>query len=301
MAKCGVCHRGCDLAEGQMGLCMARKCENGVVLAANYGAITSIALDPIEKKPLNLFYPGSKIISVGSYGCNLRCPFCQNHEISYGFLFDSAGSGGIDPDNSFFGGTRDQFPECRFLDPKDLAELAVEYVHGGNIGVAFTYNEPLVGYEYVIDAAKEVHRRGLKTVLVSNGCVTQEICEKVSEHIDAMNIDLKGFTDEYYEKVLGGSRQMVMDFITTAAKTSHMEVTTLIVPGYNDTEDEMKRISSWIAQLNEGNGAKTIALHISRYFPRFKMTDIPATDVDLIYKLADVARQELKHVFVGNC
>ena len=281
MAKCGVCHRGCDLAEGQIGLCMARKCENGVVVAANYGAITSIALDPIEKKPLNLFYPGSKIISVGSYGCNLRCPFCQNHEISYGFT--------------------NQFPECRFIDPGELAELAVEYVHGGNIGVAFTYNEPLVGYEYVVDAAKEVHRRGLKTVLVSNGCVTQDVCEKVSEHIDAMNIDLKGFTDDYYEKILGGSRQMVMDFIKTAARTSHMEITTLIVPGYNDTKEEMQRISSWIAELNEGDGAKTIALHISRYFPRFKMTDIPATDVDLIYSLADVARKNLEHVFVGNC
>ena len=279
MAICEVCHHKCNLNEGQTGFCMARKCEGGSVVAANYGQITSIALDPIEKKPLNLFYPGSKIISVGSYGCNLRCPFCQNHEISYG-LDD---------------------PECRYISPEELADIAEEYVNRGNIGVAFTYNEPLVGYEYVVDAAKEVHRRGLKTVLVSNGCASQVVCEEVSENIDAMNIDLKGFTDEYYEKVLGGSRQMVMDFIKTAAKTSHMEVTTLIVPGYNDTKEEMQRISSWIAELNEGDGAKTIALHISRYFPRFKMTDVPATDVDLIYSLADVARESLEHVFVGNC
>ncbi len=280
MAICNVCHRKCNLQEGQMGFCMARKCVDGVITAANYGAITSLALDPIEKKPLNLFYPGSKIISIGSYGCNLRCPFCQNHEISYDL---------------------DLFPDTRFLEVKDLAELAVEYVHGGNIGVAFTYNEPLVGYEYVVDAAKEVHNRGLKTVLVSNGCVSREICEKVTEHIDAMNIDLKGFTDEYYSKVLGGSRQMVMDFIECASKKSHMEVTTLIVPGYNDTTEEMEKLSDWIANLNGGSGAKEIALHISRYFPRFKMRDVPATNVGLIHKLAEVAGKNLEHVFIGNC
>ncbi len=279
MAICDVCHHKCNLNEGQTGFCMARKCEGGSIVPENYGQITSIALDPIEKKPLNLFYPGSKIISVGSYGCNLRCPFCQNHEISYGFTT----------------------PECRYMQPEELADIAEEYKVRGNIGVAFTYNEPLVSYEYVVDTAKEVHDRGLKTVLVSNGCVSRRVADEVSEHIDAMNIDLKGFTDEYYNKVLGGNRQMVMDFIETAARKCHMEVTTLVVPGYNDSEEEMKRISSWIAGLNGGNGAETIALHISRYFPRFKMMDVPATDVDLVYRLADVARQELKNVFEGNC
>ena len=304
MAVCNVCHHKCNLNEGQTGFCMARKCEDGKVVAENYGQITSIALDPIEKKPLNLFYPGAKIISVGSYGCNLRCPFCQNHEISYGF--EKTARNRNDGDDSDSGrrhdrADEDRFPECRYIAPEELAEIALEYEPAGNIGVAFTYNEPLVGYEYVIDAAKEVHARGMKTVLVSNGCVSQGICEQISEHIDAMNIDLKGFADEYYSKTLGGSRQMVMDFIETASKSCHMEVTTLIVPGYNDSEDEMKRISSWLAALNGGDGAATIALHISRYFPRFKMLDIPATDVDMIYRLADVARAELNNVFVGNC
>ncbi len=282
MAQCNVCHNKCEIKEGEKGLCRARICKDGRIECENYGHITSIALDPIEKKPLNLFYPGSMIVSVGSYGCNLRCPFCQNHEISYGF--------GREYDYGY-----------RDISPKELAQIAYEYKDHGNIGVAFTYNEPLVGYEYVVDASKEVHALGMKTVLVSNGNVSEEVADAVIPHIDAMNIDLKGFTDEYYEKVLHGNRQMVMDFIEKASATSHVEVTTLVVPGYNDTEAEVKQLSNWLASLDEGKGKKTIALHLSRYFPRFKMTDVPATDVDLIYRLREVALTELDNVFTGNC
>ena len=281
MPECNVCHNHCKLNEGDVGLCKARTCRDGVITAENYGRITSIALDPIEKKPLNLFYPGSNIISVGSYGCNLRCPFCQNHEISYGF--------------------GKEYPYgYREMSPKELADIAEEYKDEGNIGVAFTYNEPLVGYEFVVDAAKEVHERGMKTVLVSNGNVTGEVAGAVIPHIDAMNIDLKGFTDKYYQEVLHGDRKLVMDFIAEAVKTCHVEVTTLIVPGYNDTEDEIKELSKWIASLNNGKGRETIALHLSRYFPRFMM-DKPATDVNRIYWLKEVAEKELVNVFTGNC
>ncbi len=278
--KCNVCHNRCELNEGQMGVCLARKCEGGVIRCANYGMITSIALDPIEKKPLNMFYPGSAIVSVGSFGCNLRCPFCQNHDISYGFGKEYRGG-------------------VRYIAPDELAAIAKEYVPHGNIGVAFTYNEPLVGYEYVIDTAKEVHARGLKSVLVSNGCVTGEVADLVIPHIDAANIDLKGFTDEYYSKILKGDRNMVMDFIRKAVGNMHLELTTLIVPGYNDSEEEMRKLSGWIAELGGGAGAETVALHISRYFPRYKM-DVPATDVGLIYRLREVAKEKLKHIFVGN-
>ena len=281
MPECYVCHNACNLTEGGVGKCRARRGENGAVVCANYGVITSIALDPIEKKPLNLFYPGANIVSVGSFGCNLRCPFCQNHEISYGF-------------GKEYGG------QVRYIAPDELAEIAAEYIPQGNIGVAFTYNEPLVGYEYVRDAAIEVHKKGMKTVLVSNGCVTRRVAEEVVPHIDAMNIDLKGFTDEYYRDVLGGDRQMVMDFIALSAASSHVEVTTLVVPGYNDSDAEMEEIAKWIASLDNGRGKENIALHISRYFPRFHM-DVPATDVDRIYALKDVAGKYLDHVFTGNC
>ncbi len=282
MPKCDICHNECNLDEGKTGLCHARKYENGSFVCTNYGMVTSIALDPIEKKPLNLFYPGSNIISVGSFGCNLRCPFCQNHEISYGF---NTGS----------------MPENRYISPKELASLAKSYEDRGNIGVAFTYNEPLIGYEYVIDTAKEVHKLGQKTVLVSNGNVSKRVAEMVIPHIDAMNIDLKGFTDNYYSSILGGSRMMVMDFISLAASKCHIEVTTLIVPGYNDSDDEIRDLSKYLASLCEGTGKEKIALHLSRYFPRFKTMDIPATDVDLIYHLKDVASEHLDHVFTGNC
>ena len=281
MAVCNVCHNKCDIKEGERGLCRARICKDGVIESYNYGLVTSIALDPIEKKPLNLFYPGSKIISVGSFGCNLRCPFCQNHEISYGF--------GKEYDYGY-----------KEISPSDLAEIALSYKDQGNIGVAFTYNEPLVGFEYVVDTAKEVHAKGLKTVLVSNGCVNSDIADMVIPHIDAMNIDLKGFTDSYYKDTLNGSRELVMNFIEKAAKSCHLEVTTLIVPGFNDSDEEIDKLSNWIAGLDPGRGKEKIALHLSRYFPRFKM-DIPATDVDLIYHLRDVAKNNLKYVFTGNC
>ena len=278
MAVCKVCFRHCDIKEGGRGFCGARTCQGGVVVASNYGKVTSLALDPIEKKPLNRFHPGSYIISVGSYGCNLSCPFCQNHDISW-------------PRN-----LERMEKSAEYLAPDDLANLAYKYRNQGNIGVAFTYNEPLVGYEYVRDTARLVHEKGMKNVLVTNGTASLEILEELKPYIDAMNIDLKGFTDHYYSEVLGGSRQMTMAFIEEAVKFCHVELTTLIVPGENDSEEEIREMTEWIAGLDE-----EIPLHISRFFPRFNMTDRDATDVGLIYRLADVARERLKYVYTGNC
>ena len=278
MAVCKVCFRHCDIKEGGRGFCGARTCQGGVVVASNYGKVTSLALDPIEKKPLNRFHPGSYIISVGSYGCNLSCPFCQNHDISW-------------PRN-----LERMEKSAEYLAPEDLANLAYKYRNQGNIGVAFTYNEPLVGYEYVRDTARLVHEKGMKNVLVTNGTASLEILEELKPYIDAMNIDLKGFTDHYYSEVLGGSRQMTMAFIEEAVKFCHVELTTLIVPGENDSEEEIREMTEWIAGLDE-----EIPLHISRFFPRFNMTDRDATDVGLIYRLADVARERLKYVYTGNC
>ena len=282
MPKCEVCHNRCSLEEGDIGLCRARKFENGEFRAANYGMLTSMALDPIEKKPLKRFFPGSLILSVGSYGCNLRCPFCQNSEISYGFGKEYKGG-------------------LRYFPPEELADIAEKYRPQGNIGIAFTYNEPLISYEYIIDTAKLIHERDMKTVLVSNGCVSGKTAERVLPVIDAANIDLKGFTDEFYEKILNGSRKMVMDFIELASEFCHLEVTTLIIPGMNDSDEEMLNLSGWLATLNNGKGTESISLHISRYFPQFRMTDIPATDVAKIYHLAEVAGKNLNHVYTGNC
>ena len=286
MAGCNVCFRHCEIEEGKTGFCGARICAGGRIRAANYGRITSIALDPIEKKPINRFMPGSMIVSVGSYGCNLRCPFCQNHDISWS---DAA---------------YEYADTAEYLTPEEITDIALRYRAQGNVGVAFTYNEPLIGYEFVRDTAKLVHEAGMVNVLVSNGCASREILEEIGPYIDAMNIDLKGFSDDYYSRVLGGDRQMVMDFIRGAIDFSHVELTTLIIPGENDTYEEMEEISSWIASLKPASGnmdGSEIPLHISRFFPRFKMTDRAATDVRHIYALAEVARRKLKYVYTGNC
>ena len=286
MAKCDVCFRHCEIKEGEIGFCGARTCSGGNVIADNYSRVTSLALDPIEKKPLNRFHPGSKIVSVGSYGCNLRCPFCQNDEISWSKqAFEYR-----------------EKADC--LSPEELAETAAYYRDRGNIGVAFTYNEPLIGYEYILDTAKLVHEMGMVNVLVTNGTAEIGILEKLAPYIDAMNIDLKGFTEKYYRDVLGGNLEMTKRFIERAVQFCHVELTTLIVPGENDSEEEMREISGWIAELKDADGKITgpnVPLHISRFFPRFHMTDRRATDVHLIYRLADLAREELRYVYTGNC
>lgn len=286
MAVCGVCFRHCNIPEGGTGFCGARTCQDGQVVPENYGKITALMLDPIEKKPLSRFHPGSRILSVGSYGCNLRCPFCQNYDISWGEAVN----------------IREKKSEE--ITPRELAETALFYRDRGNIGVAFTYNEPLIGYEFVRDTAKIVHEAGMLNVLVSNGTAELSVLEELLPYIDGMNIDLKGFTDEYYSEVLDGSRKMVMDFIERAVKDCHVELTTLIIPGENDSEDEIRRMSKWIAGLKDKDGnvmGGDIPLHISRFFPRFHMTDRDATEVKKVYRLAEIAREELRYVYTGNC
>ena len=285
MSKCEVCFRHCEIREGDLGFCGARTCREGKVVAANYGQITGLALDPIEKKPLARFYPGSMILSVGSYGCNLRCPFCQNYEISWS-------------EEAF------RHRDTEYISPEELSFLALRYQLKGNIGVAFTYNEPLIGYEYIRDTAKLVKANGMKNVLVSNGTAELSVLEEIIPYIDAMNIDLKGFADEYYNKLLGGNRKMTMDFIERAVKDSHVELTTLIIPGENDSEEEIRNLTEWIAGLKDKNGnviGTEIPFHISRFFPRFKMQDRDATDVRKVYRLAEIARENLKYVYTGNC
>ncbi len=286
MAKCDVCFRQCEIEEGGIGFCGARGAKNGEIVALNYGRITSLALDPIEKKPLNRFHPGSRILSVGSYGCNLHCPFCQNSEISWSkeaarFAY-----------------------QAEELTSEELVSIAVSSQDKGNIGIAFTYNEPLIGYEFVLDTAKLAKKSGLKNVLVTNGCASYAVFEKLSPYIDAMNIDLKGFTETYYRDILKGDLQMVLDFIRHAVCTCHVELTTLVVPGKNDSEEEMRQISSWIRELKNGKGEQigaSIPLHISRFFPQFQMTDVPATDVRHIYHLKEIAEEKLHYVYTGNC
>lgn len=275
MKTCGLCFHHCKLEEGQTGYCRARGNRGGEIVSLNYGKVSSLALDPIEKKPLRRFHPGSKILSVGSFGCNLRCPFCQNHEISM---------------------TGAENVEALRLSPDALAEQAERLRRLGNIGAAYTYNEPLIGYEYVRDCAQTIRERGMLNVLVSNGTIEEKPWRELLPWLDAVNLDLKGFTADWYRK-LGGDLETVKRSIAMAAESGcHVEVTTLLVTGENDGAEEITALSEWLASVDA-----SIPLHLSRFFPRYRVTDKPPTPVETVYRLADVARQYLSFVYTGNC
>ena len=273
-ALCKLCFHHCALDEGQTGLCRARACQDGKIVSLNYGKLTSLALDPIEKKPLRRFHPGSLILSVGSFGCNLRCPFCQNHEISM------AGDSGI--------------PTVE-VSPEQLAAQAAELVPHGSIGVAYTYNEPLIGYEYVRDCAALVHEQGMVNVLVTNGTVEEEPWRALLPLVDAANIDLKGFTPSWYRR-LGGDLETVKRSIVLAAERCHVEVTTLLILGENDSEEEIRELARWLASISP-----EIPLHLSRFFPQYQMVDRLPTPVEQVYRLSEAAQEYLSHVYTGNC
>ena len=271
--KCDICFHHCELDEGRTGLCRARANRGRQIVPLNYGRLTSLALDPIEKKPLRRFHPGGLVLSLGSFGCNLRCPFCQNAEISM------AGA---------------EFP-ARDYSPEALVQLALALRPRGNLGLAYTYNEPLVGYEFVRDCAALVREAGMFNVLVTNGTIEEAPWRALLPLIDAVNIDLKGFTEAWYRR-LGGDLETVKRSIALAAEACHLEVTTLVVPGCNDGEDELRALSGWLASLSPD-----IPLHISRFFPRHRMNDLRPTPVDTVYRLAAVARERLRYVYTGNC
>ena len=276
--RCTTCPVGCLIPQGSVGACRARGNVGGSVVPTGYGRVTSLAVDPIEKKPIARWKPGSTVLSLGGYGCNLHCPWCQNHSISQ-VGEDEVG--------------------WREVSPEDVVNLAVRL--GGEdsrmVGVAYTYNEPLVAWEFVRDCGRLVHQAGLANVLVSAGCVTPEVMQAVAPLMDAANIDLKSLSEKTYRS-LGGDLGAVKTNIEllAATPTCHLEVTTLVVPGVNDTEDEMRAIAGWLASLDP-----SIVLHVSRFHPAHRMRDRGPTSVSLVYRLADVARERLAHVYTGNC
>lgn len=273
--NCPICPHHCTLDTSEVGRCRARMNNGERIIDLNYGRLTSIALDPIEKKPLYHFYPGSWILSVGSFGCNLNCPFCQNYSISMA-------------DSKF---------ETQNTTPEYLAQLALELTHKdrGNIGIAFTYNEPFISYEFVRDTSKYLHEVGLKSVLVTNGTVAEKPLRELLPLIDALNIDLKAFNDDFY-KWIGGDFETVKRTIEITAASCHVEVTTLIIPGVNDSAEEMSAEAEWLASISPN-----IPLHISRFFPRYRITDRPPTPVETVYKLVNTAKKYLHNVYAGNC
>jgi pyruvate formate lyase activating enzyme len=265
---CGLCSHSCRIATGETGLCGARRNIGGALFAESYGCVSSLGIDPIEKKPLKRFYPGSLILSVGCYGCNMRCAYCQNYAISQ------------------------QKPETREAQPEELLRMAKNTA--GNIGIAFTYNEPLVGIEYILDAAPLFKNAELKVVLVTNGMINAVALETLLPYVDAMNIDVKAFDADRYKK-LGGDFSAVMKTVEKSAAVCHVEVTSLIVPGRNDGLDDMRGLAQWLAGISP-----EIPLHITRFFPRYRMTDGRPTPIETMKSLAESARNVLKYVFLGN-
>jgi pyruvate formate lyase activating enzyme len=270
---CQICPRHCDLRPGQTGFCRARRNDGNAIVCINYGKITSLALDPIEKKPLARFHPGSFILSIGSFGCNMRCPYCQNSDISMA----------------------DECCQTIYIAPEELVRKAIALKPRGNIGIAYTYNEPLVGYEYVYDCATLARQAGLANVLVTNGMICAQPFAALLPLIDALNIDLKGFSQEVYT-FLGGDLATIQQSIRMAAERCHVEVTTLIVPELNDIPEAMEAEAAWLASISP-----EIPLHISRFFPRYRLLDRPPTPVETVHRLRYIATKYLRYVYTGNC
>jgi pyruvate formate lyase activating enzyme len=271
---CDLCPHRCRLHEGQIGFCLARKAENGQVRPRYYGQVFSLALDPIEKKPLSHFYPGSRILSVGSLGCNMNCPYCQNAEIARPSVHDA----------------REELKSE--MSPATLVGTALKLREKRNIGLAFTYNEPLINYEYVRDTFILAKEASLKTVLITNGQILEPYLSVLLPLVDAWNIDLKCFDETVYRR-LGGDLATVMQTIEKAADKSHVEITTL-VPRMSDDDNTLERQAAWIAAIDD-----TIPLHLTRYFPRRFATE-DATPLSTLYRLATVARRHLINVELGN-
>ena len=271
-AVCLICWRHCRIREGSLGYCRARTARDGKVIAANYGKLTSLALDPIEKKPLYYFQPGSLILSAGSYGCNMACPFCQNYEIAR----EAAAS-----------------RRTVEMNPRELVDKALASRDQGNVGIAFTYNEPLVGYEFVRDVSELARGVGLETVVVTNGQIEEAPLRELLPLISAWNIDLKAFSDQGYRK-LGGRLEVTLRTIRLASQASHVEVTTLVVPGLSDDEEEMRQQAAFLASIDP-----KIPLHLSRYFPCYQY-HAPATPKETLFRLKEVAEEALERVSLGN-
>ena len=266
--KCLLCPHNCVIQHDKTGICGIRKNLNGKLFTAIYGEATSVSMDPIEKKPLYHFYPARDILSIGTKGCNFKCPYCQNWHIS-----------------------QDTDARSIYYEPDDIINTAIKK---NSIGVAYTYSEPFIWFEYVLDCSRLAWKNGLKNVYVTNGFIEKEPLNELLEFTDAMNIDLKAFKETTYKKVLKGELSKVMDTIQTANNKCHVELTTLIVTGMNDDLAELSEMAEWISSVN-----KNIPWHISRYYPNYKY-EKPATSIDFMTRVHDMAVKKLNYAFCGN-
>ncbi len=264
---CQMCPHYCKISANKLGICRARKHEDGKLWAVNYGESTSVALDPIEKKPLYHFYPGSQILSIACNSCNMRCPFCQNWEISQGEV------------------------QTQYIAPDVLLKI---YRDHPSIGIAYTYTEPLMWFEYILDAGVLIREAGGKNVLVTNGLINQDPLSEILPLIDAMNIDLKTMDPDVYKKTLHGDLAAVKNVIETAYSKCHLEITNLIVTGLNDKKSDIDKLIAYVASIDTN-----IPIHFSRYYPNYKYTKPPTSEKTMLYAY-EKAREKLNYVYIGN-
>ena len=267
--RCLLCPNYCLLKKGETGRCGVRQNQNGRLYSLIYGETTSVALDPIEKKPLYHFHPGNSILSLGTKGCNLKCPWCQNWTISQDLSCP----------------TEKMTPEEAVVRAKQL----------NSFGIAYTYNEPFIWYEFVYDTARLAHQEGLKNVLVTNGYVNQKPLEEIIGLIDAMNIDVKSMEESFYQKYCGGKLAPVLKSAELSAKRCHIEITNLIIPTLNDKQRDFQKLTDWVAEKL----GKDTPLHFSRFFPAYKI-DIPPTPIETLKAAEAIAKKRLRFVYLGN-
>ncbi len=279
IVTCGLCPHGCRLREGWSGICRVRKNEKGILRPLEYGRVAAVALDPVEKKPLRHYMPGTATFSVGFHGCNLSCPFCQNFNLS---MADLPRESKADPG---------RLAASRPMDPSEIVAAALRI---DAPSISYTYNEPLVAYETVLDTSELARKAGLRNILVTNGYVNPEPMRRLLPFIDAMNIDLKAFDDRTYRTWCGGRLQPVLDTIALCRTACHVEVTILVVTGMNDSLAALEPAFAWLGSLD-----RRLPLHLSRYFPANRYA-APPTDTKLLYRLRDAALNHLERVYVGN-
>jgi len=273
IVRCNLCPNNCEIKRGSFGACKVRGNKSGKPIIPFYGFISALAVDPIEKKPLYHFKPGSKILSIGFAGCNLLCPFCQNWHISQNTDICDQGRGS-------------------WMQPDEVISAAVK---ANSPSIAYTYSEPLVHAEFIINCMKLAHKQGIKNVLVTNGCVNNEAAEIILKYTDAANVDLKCFSAETYKKVLGGDLPAVLDFIRLCHKMNiHLEVTTLVVPDLNDSNEELNAAADFIAGID-----CNIPWHLTAYHPDYRW-NAPPTNPDFLLNAANEAKKKLSYVHTGN-
>jgi len=271
--NCTLCPHRCLISPGKRGLCQVRENRDGTLYSLVYGKVVARDVDPIEKKPLFHLYPGTMAYSIGTVGCNFRCLFCQNWTISQ--------------------------PGYREIIGEEFtAEQIVEDAITNKCqSIAYTYTEPTIFYEYALDIAKIAHERGLKNLFITNGYISEEALKKLAPYLDAADVDLKSMNDSFYTKICGGRLQPVLDNIKLYYQLGiWTEVTTLIIPGYNDDVDELKKIAEFIMRVNS-----SIPWHVSRFYPAYKLTDVPPTPIEVLRKAVGTGKTAgLKYVYQGN-